>query len=644
MTGEKRIRILYIDDDVALARLLTRAIERAGYEVHHAPDGRKGLALFHDNQYDVLLVDHMMPGYSGLEVIRAVVSRGELPPTIMITGAGDESVAVQAMKLGASDYVIKDFDSAFIEFIPTVIERALAKKQLLDDKRRAEAALRDSEARYRRLFENAPVGIFLFDKSGRITQANPACLGVFGYESREWGAEANVFSTKEIAERGWTSDCRECLDSGIALHVERAGTLENGEKICDRVHLVPIRDDSGAVIGGQGIVEDMSERHKAAELLLQMERLKAVGDLAGGVAHNFNNLLQVIIAGVEMAVADLEAGNFSHIRATLDQVFRSSYAGAEMVKRLGSFARMQPGLSPVRNKTCDLSAVVRQVLEVHAHWWKVLPQDPGTSIEISSCLAPECPVRGDANEWFEVAASLMKNAVEALPRGGRICVSTSIEQGEARLVVGDDGAGIAPQDIGRVFEPFFTTKGFQRSGMGLACSYGIATRHGGTINVESRPGERTTFTVRAPVAVKAPELLDITGGALQDVNLSVLLIDDVEPLVEALKLGLARNGHTVLTALSGDDGLQAFQDNQIDVVVCDLGMPGLTGWDVGRRVAEICRDLGRPKTPFILLTGWDDQADELERVAASHIDRVVQKPVELKNLLQAIRTVAQSKQ
>lgn len=500
MSNDKPIRVLYVDDDIPLARLLIQAVEAAGYIVDHAPDGQKGLALLEQIPYDVLLVDHLMPVYSGLDVLRAVASRGPMPPTIMITGAGNETVAVEAMKLGATDYIVKDLDCSFLEVLPTVIERALAQKRLLDEKRRAEAALQESEERYRRLFENAPVGIFLFDTSGRILSANPACLHIWGLDTTQTDSELNVFTSPEIVARGWTSRCQECLTGGIVSRAEDPITLASGERICDRVYLVPIRDESGTIVGGQGIIEDMTDRQKAAELLLQMERLQAVAELARGVAHNFNNLLQVIIAGAEIALSDITEGNLERVRLTLRQLIESSCAGAEMVKRLGRFAQMQAGLPGVSENTCDLSLIVRQVFDTYETEWKALAGAEGRCFEVTTSLVPCCVVRGNPDEWFEVVASLSKNAVDAIRQDGKIHVATSRDQSEVYLTVSDNGVGIPPQLLGRVFEPFFTTKGYQRAGMGLPSSYGIVKRYGGNITVESLPGQGAVFRVRVPLA------------------------------------------------------------------------------------------------------------------------------------------------
>ncbi len=152
-------RILYMEDDEGLAKLFKRNLERAGYSVDLASDGEQGLELYRSGTYDIVCVDHKMPRQSGLDVLGFLVSRGELPPTIMITGEGDETVAVEAMKLGATDYVIKDASARYLELMPGVIERALNKKRLLEEKQWAEAALAESERRYRSLFEDSPIGL-----------------------------------------------------------------------------------------------------------------------------------------------------------------------------------------------------------------------------------------------------------------------------------------------------------------------------------------------------------------------------------------------------------------------------------------------------------------------------------------------------
>ncbi|MFW9998000.1 MAG: ATP-binding protein, partial [Candidatus Odinarchaeota archaeon] len=204
------------------------------------------------------------------------------------------------------------------------------------------------------------------------------------------------------------------------------------------------------------------------------------------------------------------------------------------------------------------------------------------------------------NELFEVIVNLIKNAGEALlPRGGEIKVRTATEGGNVVLHVEDNGVGIPKKNLDRVFSPFFTTKGLRGTGMGLASSYGIVLRHGGMISVESQEGHGTTFTVKLPLVEDKDEESQ-AGVTVLPRQLRILVIDDSEPIVRMLRGGLERFGQKVFTATSGDKGTAVFEQESPDLVICDLGMPGMNGWEVGKKIKEVCSAREAPKPSFIM--------------------------------------------
>jgi diguanylate cyclase (GGDEF)-like protein/PAS domain S-box-containing protein len=185
MTNASTLRILYMEDDPGLARLVQKRLRRAGYPVDVAEDGQQGVEQYEAGDYGVLIVDQNMPVYSGLKVLEVLSEQGELPPTIMLTGAGSEETAVEAMKLGASDYVVKDTDGGFLDLLPPVIERILKQRRLIEERQKAEEALRESEARFRAVAETAVDAIISIDKRGRITFWNRGASAIFGYEDED---------------------------------------------------------------------------------------------------------------------------------------------------------------------------------------------------------------------------------------------------------------------------------------------------------------------------------------------------------------------------------------------------------------------------------------------------------------------------
>lgn len=384
------------------------------------------------------------------------------------------------------------------------------------------------------------------------------------------------------------------------------------------------------------LLAEIAERRKAQEALLQAERLKAVGELASGVSHNFNNLLQILQGNAHLAMAGLERGDLEGISSNIQEIIQTSALASGTVRRLQDFARVKPSSAHSEGNVFDFSEMVRQASDMTKIWWKTVPEKAGISVQLVHNLAPDCRVKGREHELFEVAVNLIKNAAEALPGGGEIRVDTFMDSGHVVLRVRDNGVGISPENIKRLFEPFFTTKEVQSAGMGLASSYGIVKSHGGTISVQSTLGQGSTFLVRLPRAEGLSPDLHVSPKKFSR-QLRILLIDDMQPVTALLSSGLAEYGQTVTTALSGPEGLQAFEKAPHDVVICDLGMPGMNGWDVGESLVALCQEKSIAKPPFIILTGWSDQAEEEEKIARAGVNAVIQKPIDIPELLEIIQ-------
>ena len=230
-----------------------------------------------------------------------------------------------------------------------------------------------------------------------------------------------------------------------------------------------------------------------------------------------------------------------------------------------------------------------------------------------------------------------------MPEGGKIVGSTMIVNNSVVFKIQDTGKGISEHDQGRLFEPFWTTKGSAGTGLGLSVSKKIVVDHGGTISVESQVGQGSTFTVEIPLAKEARAEPQTESSAIPAMNLRILVIDDSEPIVMLLRDLLTSCGQTVFSACSGNEGLEVFGRNELDMVVCDLGMPDKSGWEVGRRIVSICQERGISKPHFVLLTGWGGQSLEGERLRQSGVNEVLAKPVDSEKLVELLNRVAANK-
>lgn len=372
----------------------------------------------------------------------------------------------------------------------------------------------------------------------------------------------------------------------------------------------------------------------AQEQLVAAEKLRALGEMAAGVAHDFNNLLAVIYGRAELMMRWTRE---PRLQESLDAIVRAALDGAETVRRILEFARTQQ-TRPFQ--AVDLGALCRQVVELTEPRWKDEAQAAGIAYDVAVEGGPVPPVAGRPEELREVLLNLLTNALEAMPDGGRLRFTLAADADGVTLVVTDTGGGI-PEDVrDRVFQPFFTTKGPRGTGLGLALAWGIVTRHGGTIGVESAPGAGTAFSIRLPVAAdaepvaeEAPAAPPVIAPPLRDVPLRaarILVIED-EPMVRSvLRELLLGSGHQVLEAGDGATGLAVIGSEPVDLVLTDVSMPGISGWDV----ALSCH-ARFPNVPVGFVTGWGGQLDAA-RLARHHVAFVITKPFHGDHVLRTV--------
>jgi len=374
--------------------------------------------------------------------------------------------------------------------------------------------------------------------------------------------------------------------------------------------------------------------------LIQAEKLRALGQMSAGMAHDLNNILAAILGQVELLqlrAEDVEIQDRLRILET------AATDAAQVVRRLQDFAR-QRGRSPLT--PINLSEVVHESLEISRPRWKDELQRQGRVIEVQVCLPGLPPVLGYAPEVREVLTNVILNAVDAMPSGGTLSLTAQVvrapeaesepglpDRDSARLVelrVADTGVGMSEEVRQRVFDPFFTTKSGWGMGLGLSVVYGIMERHGGHIAVRSAPDQGTTVSLRFRTAPGGEAGVQQEIARRPPVPRRILVVDD-DPMVRNTTVSLLRAaGHLVTEAKSGAAGIAQLADGLVDLVLTDLGMPEVTGWDVARAVRSCM-----PRLPVILLTGWGEHGTG-ETPPAGLVDRILAKPVSLNDLLAAI--------
>ena len=371
----------------------------------------------------------------------------------------------------------------------------------------------------------------------------------------------------------------------------------------------------------------LDELQSTQEQIIKQERLRALGMMAGGIAHDFNNALTMLLGYGELLHPWLEQHGSKREVTFMDHILAAARDATHVVSRLREFYR--PAENNEIRVPVNLNNVATQVVSLTSPKWRGKCQAEGVQIQVVTELAEVPLIAGNAAEVREVLTNLVFNAVDAMPTGGTITISTQELAGEAIISVTDTGIGMTEKERERCLEPFFTTKGEHGTGLGLSVVYGIIQRHGGRIEIASQKGIGTTFSISFPsttieVVAPTPTLAQISR------SLRVLIVDDQEVICELLAEQLQTDGHTTSTALRGDDALNLFRTDAFDLVITDQSMPGMNGAQLAAALKLLA-----PHVPVILLTGFGDEM-QAEKNRPQGVDLVLGKPVTNADLRHAI--------
>src|SRR5262245_54832846 len=366
---------------------------------------------------------------------------------------------------------------------------------------------------------------------------------------------------------------------------------------------------------------------ESQQRIIRSERLRALGEMAGGVAHDFNNVLAVVVGRAQLLQRQVDA---PELRRQLQIIEHVAQDGAQTVRRIQEFARMRR-TRPWQQ--VDVTEVVREVVEATRPHWSDQVQARTVTYAMTLDLVPVPPVTGDPAELRETFMNLLFNALDAMPQGGSLTFSTRVEGDRVVCVVADTGVGMSEAVRQRCFEPFFTTKAEQGTGLGLSIVYGIVTRHGGEIEVWSRPGEGSRFTLRLPIGTDLPPPPPETPAPRAGRSARILVVEDETAVREVLVDVLGGQGHEVVACEDGMSALPHVGGRPFDLALVDLSMPGLSGWEVAKALRA-----AQPSVAIALVTGWGDQIDFSE-ARARGIDYLVAKPFNVDDMTRLVAGV-----
>jgi signal transduction histidine kinase/CheY-like chemotaxis protein len=381
----------------------------------------------------------------------------------------------------------------------------------------------------------------------------------------------------------------------------------------------------------------LQELRQAQDQVVQAEKLRAMGELASGVAHDFNNVLAVVLGNTQLLLHQLDRLGPEEIREGLKVIERSSKDGAETIRRIQEFTGVRRDREFI---SLSLNEAVTEVVNITQPRWRDQTQKKGVQIELTTRLGEIPLIMGNPSEVREVLTNIIFNAVDAMPQGGKLTITTQSQVEDwVEVRVADTGIGMTEEVKNRVFDPFFTTKGVTNSGLGMSVSYGIIKRHGGEILIESEPQKGTTFIVHLPTGYGEEEgLVKKVIVPKESRRARILVIDDEDSVRDILSRMLKTKGHKVVVAPNGEDGIERFRAETFDLVFTDLGMPKLSGWDVGKTIKGI-----NPKTPIAMITGWGVELDR-EKLSESGIDLIISKPFNFDQVIDLVSEALELKE
>jgi signal transduction histidine kinase/ActR/RegA family two-component response regulator len=378
--------------------------------------------------------------------------------------------------------------------------------------------------------------------------------------------------------------------------------------------------------------QTLQELKLAQDQIIQAEKLRAMGEMASGVAHDFNNVLAVVLGNIQLLLYQLDHLSPEEIREGLKIIEQSSKDGAETVRRIQEFTGVRRDKEFV---SLSLNEIITEVVNITQPRWKDQTQKKGIQVGLAAQLGEIPLIMGSPSELREVLTNIIFNAVDAMPEGGKLTIATQPQaEGWVEVRIADTGIGMTEEVKKRIFDPFFTTKGVTNSGLGMSVSYGIIKRHGGEILIESELGKGTTFIIHLPTGYGEEETAVKEVTPIKESRQArILVIDDEDSVRDILSRMLKTKGHQVVVASNGEEGIEQFRSQPFDLVFTDLGMPKISGWEVGKTIKGI-----NPKIPIAMITGWGMELDR-EKMSESGIDLIVSKPF---NFDQVIHLVSEA--
>jgi PAS domain S-box-containing protein len=646
MTDPLRLFLIEDDDDIAL--LIRKSLERAGHQVSRCRTAADALIVLAQSTFDLVLLDQRLPDMAGLDLLQTLTRDGIAAPALMITAYGDEQLATRALRAGALDYLVKDHALTFLAELPKRVAESVTRHRLEHMNRLLIQAL-----------ESARDGIMITDLQGIILHVNRALEHLTGYTRQELiGQNPRILKSNVHPAAVYTDMWRTVLARG-SWQGELTNRRKDGSLFQTSLTVSPIVDDQGRLTHFVGIERDITEHKQLERQLLQAQKMQSIGTLAGGVAHEFNNLL----AGINgyAALGLRESGLTATLAEFLQHVVDLSERAALLTRQLLAFAR-KPALS---RQVTALPELVRRTADLVS---RTLQREVRLEVADLGSDGRALIVLADGNQLQQALVNLALNARDALE--DREATAPNGEHGLRRPVsfrvrhlpletelpafpqhvppgdyvvveVEDSGSGMSPEVLAQSVDPFFTTKEVGRgTGLGLPMVFGIVQGHQGFLTIDSDPTRGTRVGLYLPRLIAAldagrPAAPALGPEVLEPESLpgrSILVIDDEEVVLDVVRRFLQIAGHQVTCVSRGHEALdQLAAGQQVDLVILDLMMPREDAAVTFQRLRQ-----RRPGVPVLLCTGLP-QADPAPELLRYDGVGLIRKPFRMNELWYAVR-------
>jgi PAS domain S-box-containing protein len=670
------LRLFLIEDNDEIALLIRKSLEQAGHQVTCCRSAADALIVLGQSSFDLVILDNRLPDMEGIQLLRTLAAEGIDVPVLMITAYGDERLATQALRAGALDYVAKDPALAYLVELPKRVTESVTRHRL---ERMNDLLIQ--------ALESTRDGIMITDLQGVVLKVNQALVNMTGYSRQELLGQTPRLLNSKVHSREVFANMWRTILSRNSWQGELTNRRKDGTLFQTSLTISPIVDQQGRLTHFVGIERDITEHKQLERQLLQAQKMQSVGTLAGGVAHEFNNLLAGINGYASLALR--EPNLTTTLRDFMQQVVALSERAATLTRQLLAFAR-KPALSRMRTAMPELIQATADLVRRTLHQEVVVDVPPG------SADGQVLLVEADANQLQQALVNLALNARDAIrdrvtrdfrateaPAGRARVADPSHAPGEGRpaglngpqpaagtaivfrlrpailphdrngfpqnvppgdyvvLEVQDQGAGMSPEVLNQSLDPFFTTKDVgQGTGLGLPMVFGIVQGHQGYLTIDSTPGKGTCVSLYLPRLVEAEdagpgELLYQDAEVLEPESApsrSILVVDDEEAVLDVVRRFLEIAGHDVRCVTSGQEALDLLAAGATaDLVILGVMMPREDASLTFQRLRQ-----RRPNVPVLLCTGLP-QADPAPELLRQPGVGLIRKPFRMNELWYAVK-------